>query len=252
MTRATPERTRSRDLDLSALVRRPGVRLTVDAWIDNFLRRHATLASPASSMGGQGERLVRLSSDSEGRRIMAPSGNEIPCKDDSAAHNSAHRADARLADHGADLIIWSALEVDEQRVLILQRTPVICDGGGKVPVTVPAEFERPEFVGCSGCGRPATDETLDHFGQVRAHVFCVAIEQERLISEWRPGDGSECIDVVRTTEARMERRRVWEPVHLHLEDIAAQMNLSERQVRSRISSARATIAERLFEGSFEA
>lgn len=296
-----------------------GVRASVDAWLERFLRRDATLAAPESTMGGQLERLKRHSMDSKGRKFVKhktrPAINVVDCricggkgcntcgghgkvgerfghemveylicKDDSAAHNAAHRADAMFADHGVDLMVWASLTPLGRQILRLQREPMRCPGGHQPAQRVKdfdksscahelvrrvaemarvgaceacaAVFEFDEHnkphsqLTCSVCGLPerlyeVTDRKGQQKAMVQEHVRRVRLKVQRRLSERRDGDGSELIRPLELDEQGFAWMWHYELVRRAPEDIAAALGITERQLRSCVMAARKQIAAKI-------
>jgi hypothetical protein len=303
----------------------------VEAFASVDRRERAGLAAPASTLGGQLERIVRNSMDSSGRKFVkkrtqdvygaadcqecngngsaeteevakdgvvisvqvgtceacgghgklgTPIGKRVveylPCKDDSAAHNVAHRTDEKFADHGADLMVWASLEDLEREVLTMQRSPVLCPGGGQRAARrqVPALEDRScrhettraldglklvrctectallelndkgvltWWLVCRACELPEEADPVSHV--VRQHVRRIRVKVERRLSERREGDGSELIKAnIGDGYCLMY---VYEPVKRHNDDIAEELGISARQLRRLVVSARRKIAVKL-------
>jgi hypothetical protein len=295
------------------------IRASVDAWLERFLRRDASLAAPESTMGGQLERLKRNSTDSKGRKFVRhkvrPALNTIACractgagcsacegtgktterfgdeiveylicKDDSAAHNAAHRADAMFADHGVDLMVWASLTPLGRQILTLQREPVMCPGRYQPPQhlrdfdksSCAHELVRPmtevtRVGACDTCsavfeldeqGKPVAQlvcrvcglseriaQGVDRRGRAKpmvlSHVRRVRVKVQRRLSERRDGDGSELIRPLELDEQGFAWMWHYELVRRGPEDIAAELGITERQLRSCVTAARKQIAAKL-------
>jgi hypothetical protein len=231
-------------------------RAGVDAWIERFLRRDAMMANPESTMGGQLDRLLRSQTDNAGNQFVRQKPRPIyggavceacggigdgcqacngrgrlgeligeqqveyvTCKDDSAAHNAAHRMDARFADHGVDLLVWSSLKPIQRGIILAQREPVRCPGGIRPPrrqrtidkTTCEHERVRPsaEHKTIGHCDTCAATFELNGAGKVTAMLVCrVCGLQERVENgrnrkgQWQPLIGEH----VRRVRIRVERR----------------------------------------------
>lgn len=226
-------------------------RASVDRWLERFFRRRAAMANGASTMGSQLDRLQRMSCDSDGKAFPARNDAAIPCSDDSAAFNAAHDTTNRLADHAADLMVWSSLTNEERHILEEQRRPLMCPGW--------TERAKRDDLGvrciCQVCGvrfdihimqRRIDDPAPEYVPQ---HLRTVAIECERRIEQYRPGEGIELGERVKhpiTGEVTdFWKMTVREPVMRRNDQIAEELDLSESQVHTRIKSARRKIRERI-------
>jgi predicted DNA-binding protein (UPF0251 family) len=293
------------------------VRMSIDAWLERFFRRRASLANPISTMGPQLERIKRQSTNSEGRKFVKQrtrpifgavdcpdcpgdgsacercGGNGkvgkrvgekfveyLVCKDDSAAHNAAHRTDEMYADHGADLMVWASLDDIERQILTIQREPVMCDGhlrrprrlrpiekmvcehGGIAPLDeghgiglcrdcngvfdIDTERQPLAQLVCRSCGlQEAVDLSRDGEPLIRKHVRRIRLRVERKLADRRDGDGSELIRPLVVDAEGFCAMYVYEMVKRHNEDIAEEFNISESQLRRIVSAARAKIERRL-------
>jgi hypothetical protein len=162
---------------------------SVRAFVEEMLRSRASLTAPGSTTGSM---LETAQNSVKGSLFI---------RDDAAIHNSAHRADERLAFHGLLAMVWATLDQEEQAVLELKHTNLLCAGGGKRPFRRPKDKRER----CPSC--EAHVDTDDN-GRVRPHTRVAEIEVERRYADVAPGDGAEIVKPLEDGWARWITREV--------------------------------------------
>jgi len=246
-------------------------RKTIDAWIDVMMRRAASISMPASATGSQLQNMQRVSRGANGRQHPARGPLEDVIGSDGETIIGRHRpqlikargggggdysksgAFAALVSHAQDAKVWSMVPMIGRIILTMQRTAVLCPGGGAAADQLRGE-DGPQF-GCPTCGARFSGEAMretnwTNRAVVPPHALTIPISRERRLAEHREGDGE---DVDHSGPVRNEdgtvtdfyRMRAREPVMLTNPQIAERLGISLRQLERHVAAARRMIGREL-------
>ena len=258
-------------------------RKTIDAWIDAMMRRAASISMPASATGLQLQNMQRVSRGASGKQhpirgpledVIGSDGETIigrhrpqliKARGGGGGDYSKSGAFAALVSHAQDAKIWSMVPMIGRIILTMQRTAVLCPGGGAAADQLRGE-EGPQF-GCPTCGARFSGEAVREINWifleeavretkwtnrsiVPSHALTVPISRERRLAEHREGDGEDVdhLGPVRNEDGTVtDFYRMWarEPVMLTNPQIAERLGISLRQLERHVAAARRMIGREL-------